>query len=184
MAPEVMMKSQHGIACDLFAVGVIAYECLLGSRPYTGINKIEIRDQVLNKQARISELEKPVGVSDEAIDFINQLLQRKPSQRLGHDSPGTAKLHQWFKGFDWSGLLNGTMKSPFEGIPLEENSAYIKTIKQSSTQENIDEKISLLNNDQFQKCFNDYEFDKRKSTLRTTVSSRPSSENVSVYEAV
>ena len=30
MAPEVMLKSGHGIASDLFAVGVIAYECMLG----------------------------------------------------------------------------------------------------------------------------------------------------------
>jgi serine/threonine protein kinase len=30
MAPEVMMKIGHGMACDLFAVGVIGYECLLG----------------------------------------------------------------------------------------------------------------------------------------------------------
>jgi serine/threonine protein kinase len=30
MAPEVMMKQGHGIACDLFAVGIIAYESMLG----------------------------------------------------------------------------------------------------------------------------------------------------------
>jgi serine/threonine protein kinase len=30
MAPEVLMKLGHGIGCDLFAVGVIAYECMLG----------------------------------------------------------------------------------------------------------------------------------------------------------
>ena len=30
MAPEVMKKIGHGLACDLFAVGVIAYECMLG----------------------------------------------------------------------------------------------------------------------------------------------------------
>lgn len=30
MAPEVMMKAGHGIACDIFALGVIAFECALG----------------------------------------------------------------------------------------------------------------------------------------------------------
>jgi len=183
MAPEVLMKNDHGIACDMFAVGVIAYECLLGRRPYSGINKVEIREQILNRQAKIAENERPVGVTDEAIDFVNQLLQRKPSQRLGQDAPGTAKLHNWFKGFDWDGLYNGTLKSPFEGIPLEENSAYIKTIKQCHTQDDVDEKINLLNCDQFQKCFMEYEFDNSKSH-RTTVCSRPSSENVSIYEVV
>ena len=30
MAPEVMCKQNHGIAADFFAVGVIAYECMIG----------------------------------------------------------------------------------------------------------------------------------------------------------
>ena len=30
MAPEVMLKTGHGIASDMFSVGVIAYECMLG----------------------------------------------------------------------------------------------------------------------------------------------------------
>jgi len=181
MAPEVMMRNDHGIAVDLFAVGVIAHECLLGKRPYIGNNRHEIRDKILNRQAKISE--RPDDISAEAVDFVNQLLQRKPSQRLGHDTPGIAKLHPWFKDFNWTGLQAGTLKSPFEGIPLEENSAYIKTVKQYGTQDNIDEKLHLLNNDDFQKFFSEYEFDKRKSSNnRTTVSSRPSNE--SVYEFV
>jgi len=184
MAPEVMMKSDHGIACDLFAVGVIAHECLLGKRPYTGSSKLEIREQMLNKQINLTDNDKPEGVSSEAIDIINQLLQRKPSQRLGSDSPGTAKLHKWFTGFDWSGLHKGTLRSPFEGIPLEENTAYMKANKHKITDEEIDEKIILLNDDVFQKCFNDYEYDMRRSpqTSRSTVSSKTSSEmNVSSY---
>ena len=34
MAPEVMCKNNHGIAADYFAVGVIAWECMFGRRPY------------------------------------------------------------------------------------------------------------------------------------------------------
>jgi len=30
MAPEVMCKQTHGVAVDYYAVGVIAYECMLG----------------------------------------------------------------------------------------------------------------------------------------------------------
>lgn len=30
MAPEVMMKQDHGVACDYFALGCIIYECLTG----------------------------------------------------------------------------------------------------------------------------------------------------------
>ncbi len=44
MAPEVMMRKNHDIAADYFAVGVIAYECMLGKRPYVGKTRREIRD--------------------------------------------------------------------------------------------------------------------------------------------
>ena len=51
MAPEVMCKNNHGIAADYFAVGVIAWECMLGRRPYQGKSRREIRDAILAKQA-------------------------------------------------------------------------------------------------------------------------------------
>jgi Protein kinase domain. len=30
MAPEVMCRQNHGVAVDYYALGVIAYECMLG----------------------------------------------------------------------------------------------------------------------------------------------------------
>lgn len=30
MAPEVMCRQNHGVAVDYFAVGIIAYECMMG----------------------------------------------------------------------------------------------------------------------------------------------------------
>ena len=34
MAPEVMCRQNHGVAVDYYAVGVCAYEFMLGRRPY------------------------------------------------------------------------------------------------------------------------------------------------------
>ena len=50
MSPEVMCKQNHGVAVDYYAVGIIAYECMMGRRPYLGRNRKEIRDQILAKQ--------------------------------------------------------------------------------------------------------------------------------------
>lgn len=44
MAPEVMCRKNHTIVSDYFAVGVIAYECMQGRRPYVGRTRKEIRD--------------------------------------------------------------------------------------------------------------------------------------------
>ena len=49
MAPEVMCKLPHGLPVDYYAIGVIAYECMLGRRPYNGRSRKEIRDKILDK---------------------------------------------------------------------------------------------------------------------------------------
>ena len=36
MAPEVLCKQNHNFAVDYYALGVIAYECMMGRRPYSG----------------------------------------------------------------------------------------------------------------------------------------------------
>lgn len=121
MAPEVMCRQNHGVAADYFALGVIAYECMLGKRPYYGKTRKEIRDQILAKQATIKPQELPEGWSLDAIDFINrvneglieQLLQRKPSLRLGLNGPSEAKKHPWLQSISWQGLYEHQLTAPF-----------------------------------------------------------------------
>ena len=91
MAPEVMCRQNHGLVADYFAVGVIAYECMQGRRPYTGRSRREIRDQILTKQVQIKKYDIPNGWTIEAADFINRCLQRKPQNRIGHNK-GTSEL--------------------------------------------------------------------------------------------
>lgn len=49
MAPEIMCRQNHGVAVDYFAVGVIAYEFMIGKRPYVGKNRKEIRDKIFDR---------------------------------------------------------------------------------------------------------------------------------------
>ena len=49
MAPEVMLKLDHGPQADFFAIGVIAFECMLGYRPYYGETRKMIIEQMLSR---------------------------------------------------------------------------------------------------------------------------------------
>ena len=53
MAPEVMNRENHCYLVDYFAVGIIAFECMFGYRPYHGRSRKEIRDSVFAKQVKI-----------------------------------------------------------------------------------------------------------------------------------
>ena len=85
-------------------------------RPYGGSSRKEIRDNIINKQAKIHQNELPEGWSQHALDFINKSLMRKSSARIGNDKPGSLRAHPWFENFEWDKLENKTMKSPFEGL--------------------------------------------------------------------
>lgn len=74
MAPEVMCRQKHGVSVDYFAMGVIAYECMFGRRPYQGKDRKEIRDNILSSQVQIRKDHIPNGWSIQAADFINRLI--------------------------------------------------------------------------------------------------------------
>jgi serine/threonine kinase 32 len=69
-----MCRQNHGIGVDYFAVGVIAYECMFGKRPYVGRSRREIRDHILAKQITIKKGDVPRGWSLQAADFINKVM--------------------------------------------------------------------------------------------------------------
>lgn len=69
-----MCRQNHTIAVDYFALGVIAYEFMLGRRPYSGRSRQEIRDQILTRQVQIKRSEVPDDWSIEAADFVNKLI--------------------------------------------------------------------------------------------------------------
>eukprot|EP01017_Pseudomicrothorax_dubius_P034528 TRINITY_DN4747_c0_g2_i9.p1 TRINITY_DN4747_c0_g2~~TRINITY_DN4747_c0_g2_i9.p1 ORF type:complete len:292 (+),score=27.91 TRINITY_DN4747_c0_g2_i9:132-1007(+) len=73
MAPEVMCRQNHSFVADYFAVGVIAFECMYGRRPYVGKTRKEIKDQILSKQVQIRPADILDGWSAEAADFINKV---------------------------------------------------------------------------------------------------------------
>lgn len=116
MAPQVLCRCNHGVAADYFALGVIVFECIFGFRPYTGQSRQQIRDKVLAKQAQIRKRDKPSQWSHQAMDFVNQLIQRKPFNRLGNNGPQQVMSHPWFADIDWNRLRRKLIQPPF--IPL------------------------------------------------------------------
>ena len=75
MAPEVMLRKSHSYAVDYFALGVIAYELMLGRRPYQGANRKEIKEQILARQACVKVDQLPYKWSPYFIDFVNKVPQ-------------------------------------------------------------------------------------------------------------
>ena len=119
MAPEVICRQNHSFCSDFFGLGVILYENIIGSRPYLGRSRFEIREAMLEKQAKIKEEDKPENWSQNAVDLCNRLLKRKPRNRIGADSITSIKNHEWFSDINESELINFEAKAVF--IPESKN---------------------------------------------------------------
>lgn len=70
MAPEVLFHMSHSYQVDFFAVGIIAFECMFGKRPYLGKTRNDIREAVRDRRVEIDRSQLPNGWSIEAADFI------------------------------------------------------------------------------------------------------------------
>ena len=113
MAPEVILVLNHSFPSDFFALGIIGYEFMKGYRPYLGRSRKEIKQLILNKQAKIKKDEIPENWSLNAVDFINKLLIRKGDKRLGHSGIIELKTHPWMEDIDWELLSQKKIKPPF-----------------------------------------------------------------------
>ena len=111
MAPEVLNNESHGYSVDFYAIGIITYEFLFGHRPYLAKSKRELKELILTRQAQVDVDELPSGWSPDAADFINQLIQRKPKNRLGLQSIDEVKTHPWFYNYDWERLEKRTTRA-------------------------------------------------------------------------
>ena len=150
MAPEVMRARNHSFTVDFFAIGIIGYEFMLGRRPYNGRSRREIKEQMLSKNVEINFSEIPNGWSEDAADFFNKLLQRKPELRLGHKGIWELKQHRWMKYFPWDKLINKELEAPF--IP-EKKDNFDKKYCEAVDSINIETKI------RYEKYKNDFEYD-------------------------
>ena len=176
MAPEVMFRQDHGVAVDYFALGVIVYEIMFGIRPYLGKSRIETRDQILARQVQIRRDEIPHGWSNEAADFVNHLLQRKPVNRLGFHGPEEVKLHPWLKDVSWSRIKAKNIVSPY--IPDEDEDNFDERLQidndpwKDADSDAIKESLLLLQNSSTQELFKGYFFNSSQSNTSTEATNK------------
>uniref|UniRef100_A0A8C4U8Z6 Protein kinase domain-containing protein n=1 Tax=Falco tinnunculus TaxID=100819 RepID=A0A8C4U8Z6_FALTI len=93
MAPEVVTFEPVGFSTDMWSVGVICYILLSGESPFQGDNDMETLSNVTAAQWDFEE-ETFSEISQQAKDFISQLLQKDPRCRL---SSVQALLHPWLQ---------------------------------------------------------------------------------------
>jgi len=79
LAPEVLRENIIDPKSDIWSLGIIFYEMLFGTLPWSGKTKEELRDNIINKKL---DLKTRNGISDTSMDFISRCLQRDLKKRI------------------------------------------------------------------------------------------------------
>ena len=163
MSPEVMKGVNHSFPTDFFAIGVIGYEFLMGRRPYNGKNRKEVKEKMFSEKVNIKSDQIKNGLSIEAIDFINKLLERKQEKRLGSKN-GVKELmaHPWLKYYPWEDLKEKSLPPPF--IPEQSDNfdkKYCESIEKISEETKIRYEEIFLSTT-YRNAFVDFYFNKDK----------------------
>lgn len=77
LAPEMVERKPHNHTVDLWALGILTYEFLVGTPPFETNSR-----QGTYKKISSVDLAIPHGISNNAADLIGRLLVKEPSQRL------------------------------------------------------------------------------------------------------
>ena len=112
MAPEVMFSQNHNCSVDYYALGVIGYELIFGKRPYTNIQRRALKQEIFAKEAQIKKHQLPEGFSEECMNFINKMIKRKQTERLGYENIKKIFEHPWLSEVDFKNLYLKKIKSP------------------------------------------------------------------------
>ena len=124
LAPEILNSKGHDKAVDVWALGCLVYELLVGRTPFADDNQSRIFQRVLGADKFLATPAVwPRGFDPDAKDLIKQMLATSPARRLGYGTQGplAIKDHAWFKkladdkagGFDWEKLVTKTLPAPF-----------------------------------------------------------------------
>jgi len=111
MAPEMISHTGHSRAVDIWALGVLIYEMVVGITPfYNPRNQIDTFRRIVQCALNI-----PPHVSKTCADLIQSLMMINPTKRLGMGAKGIREIkeHPWFDGFDWDLLSEQRMKPPY-----------------------------------------------------------------------
>ena len=112
MSPEVLFAKNHGFSVDFYALGVIGYELIFGRRPYMNIQRKALQQEILTKETQINEKELPKGYSLNCMHFINGMIKRKDSERLGYNNIKEIFNHKFLSDINFQKLYNKKIRSP------------------------------------------------------------------------
>ncbi|KAM3861355.1 cGMP-dependent protein kinase 2 [Diretmus argenteus] len=138
MAPEIIQNQGHDFAVDFWSLGVLVFELLVGSPPFSSSEPQKIYAKILD-----GVLKYPPYLTEAAKSIISKLCRPRPGQRLGNTKNGIKDVrhHRWFSNMNWHKLRVGQVDAPTIRL-IRKGPCYINFDRFSYDQAKAEEEFS------------------------------------------
>ena len=132
LAPEILLKKGYDKSVDWWSLGCVLYEMLYCRLPF----KFK-KGQKISLSIYKEEIPFDKKISEDAKDFISNLLIFEPNSRLGYGTNGAENIknHKFFKGINWNDVWDKKLEPPF--VPKLKDEQDLKYFDSSFTDESI-----------------------------------------------
>jgi len=105
MSPEMIKGLKYGKETDWWSVGILFYEMINGTPPFSHNNKLVLQSLILNKVVDYSK-----HWHRDTIQLLKNFLQKNPKQRI---KISQIKKHKFFASLSWDKLEMKKITPPF-----------------------------------------------------------------------
>jgi serine/threonine protein kinase len=107
MSPELLEGKGYSYPADWWALGVLAYEMMVGFPPFQSQKQDKMFEMIKKKEPGFPDAKKHgISMSAECVDFVKQCLCKDPGNRLGTKEDVKEIIsHPWFADLNVDDLI-------------------------------------------------------------------------------
>lgn len=132
MAPEILMGLEYDITVDWWSLGILLFDMITGSPPFSSNNRKKTIDSILSKKIIF-----PYYLTADAKDLLSKLLRKNPNARLGAKpkKADAIRRHRFFRNINWKDLLDRKVIPPI--VPIITDPELAENFDPTFTQEGL-----------------------------------------------